>query len=33
LIWRLYEAEDAGTLADLRGLGLDQVDASGQLLS
>ena len=33
LIWRLYEAEDAGTLADLRGLGLDQVDAAGQLLS
>ena len=24
LIWRLYEAEDAGTMADLRGLGLDE---------
>ncbi len=31
LIWRLYEAEDQGGLADLRGLGLDQVDVTGAL--
>jgi predicted dehydrogenase len=31
VIWRLYEAENAGGLADLRGLGLDQVDEEGQL--
>ncbi|MBT3344539.1 MAG: Gfo/Idh/MocA family oxidoreductase [Gemmatimonadetes bacterium] len=33
LIWRLYEAEDRGGLADLRGLGLDEVDAAGGLAS
>lgn len=32
VIWRLYEAEDNGGLADLRGLGLDQVDEKGQLV-
>ena len=32
LIWRLYEAEEQGRLADLRGLGLDQVDNRGQLI-
>ncbi|MDA0337893.1 MAG: Gfo/Idh/MocA family oxidoreductase [bacterium] len=32
LIWRLYEAEEQGRLADLRGLGLDQVDDSGKLI-
>ena len=32
LIWRLYEAEERGRLADLRGLGLDQVDDSGKLI-
>jgi predicted dehydrogenase len=32
LIWRLYEAEEQGRLADLRGLGLDQVDDRGQLI-
>jgi predicted dehydrogenase len=32
LIWRLYEAEEQGTLADLRGLGLDQVDLTGKLI-
>ena len=26
VIWRLYEAEEEGSLADLRGLGLDQVE-------
>lgn len=31
LIWRLYEAEENGGMADLRGLGLDQVDEQGQL--
>ena len=31
LIWRLYEAEEAGGIADLRGLGLDQVDEHGRL--
>jgi predicted dehydrogenase len=25
-IWRMYEAEEKGTVADLRGLGLDQVE-------
>ena len=29
VIWRLYEAEENGGLADLRGLGLDQVDEEG----
>ncbi|MEE2657989.1 MAG: Gfo/Idh/MocA family oxidoreductase [Candidatus Latescibacterota bacterium] len=32
VIWRLYEAEKQGRLADLRGLGLDQVDARGRLV-
>lgn len=27
VIWRLYEAEEKGTMADLRGLGLDQAQA------
>lgn len=31
VIWRLYEAESHHTLADLRGLGLDQVDDKGRL--
>ena len=31
VIWRLYEAEEAGRVADLRGLGLDQVDAEGTI--
>lgn len=31
LIWRLYEAEEQGGLADLRGLGLDQVAHTGHL--
>lgn len=31
-IWRTYEAEQQGKLADLRGLGLDQVDKDGQLI-
>jgi predicted dehydrogenase len=26
VIWRLYEAENQGTVADLRGLGLDQFE-------
>ena len=30
-IWRMYEAEAAGGMADLRGLGLDQVDERGRL--
>ena len=30
-IWRMYEAEDSGGMADLRGLGLDQVDERGRL--
>lgn len=32
LIWRLYEAEEQGGIADLRGLGLDQVDDKGMLI-
>ena len=30
-IWRMYEAEVSGGMADLRGLGLDQVDDRGRL--
>ena len=26
VIWRLYEAEEKRTVADLRGLGLDEVE-------
>ena len=33
LIWRLYEAEDRQELANLRGLGLDQVTETGELRS
>ncbi|MBQ37059.1 MAG: hypothetical protein CME04_11760 [Gemmatimonadaceae bacterium] len=32
VIWRLYEAEEQGGIADLRGLGLDQVNEAGQLI-
>ncbi len=32
LIWRLYEAEELGGIADLRGLGLDQVTDTGSLI-
>jgi hypothetical protein len=32
VIWRLYEAEDRHGVADLRGLGLDQVDEQGRLV-
>jgi hypothetical protein len=30
-IWRMYEAEDKGGMADLSGLGLDQVGENGRL--
>lgn len=33
VIWRMYEAEDNDTVADLRGLGLDQVSEDGSLTS
>lgn len=32
VIWRLYEAEQNGVVADLRGLGLDNVDENGYLI-
>jgi predicted dehydrogenase len=31
VVWRLYEAEEAGRVADLRGLGFDQVDDEGNI--
>jgi hypothetical protein len=31
VIWRLYDAEDRGVVADLRGLGLDDVNDAPML--
>lgn len=31
VIWRLYEAEEKGVMADLRGLGLDEVTPAGRI--
>jgi len=32
VIWRLYEADEKNIIADLRGLGFDQVDSNGNLI-